>query len=123
MYGNEGVLDKKQEQLLDMLFGENNKNKKVKKIHKEKEKPKSLDEKYSILESKIFGKKKNYPNINKDKNMLNKKRERKEYSRKDKNFQKNKKEKGDKKDNDSDGEDIFDMYPGNKKNFEKHEEK
>ena len=123
MYGNEGVLDKKQEQLLDMLFGENNKNKKVKKIHKEKEKPKSLDEKYSILESKIFGKKKNYPNINKDKNMLNKKRERKEYSRKDKNIPKNKKEKGDKKDNDSDGEDIFDMYPGNKKNFEKHEEK
>ena len=125
MYEDEGVLDKKQEQLLDMLFNDNNKNKKVKKIHKEKERPKSLNEKYSILESKVFGNKRNYQNKYKDNNMLNKKRERKDNSKKDKNknVQKIKNDKNDKKDYESDGEDIFDLYPDNKKNFEEKEDK
>ena len=125
MYENEGVLDKKQEQLLDMLFNDNNKNKKVKKIHKEKERPKSLNEKYSILESKVFGNKRNYQNKYKDNNMLNKKRERKDNSKKDKNknVQKTKNDKIDKKNNESDGEDIFEMYPDNKNNFEENEDK
>ena len=125
MYENEGVLDKKQEQLLDMLFNDNNKNKKVKKIHKEKERPKSLNEKYSILESKVFGNKRNYQNKYKDNNMLNKKRERKDNSKKDKNknVQKIKNDKNDKKNNESDGEDIFEMYPDNKNNFEENEDK
>ena len=125
MYEDEGVLDKKQEELLDMLFNDNNKNKKVKKIHKEKERPKSLNEKYSILESKVFGNKRNYQNKYKDNNMLNKKRERKDNSKKDKNknVQKTKNDKIDKKNNESDGEDIFEMYPDNKNNFEENEDK
>ena len=132
MYGNAGTLDKNQEKLLEMLSG--NKQKKVKKIskekekEKEKEKQKSLDEKYSILENKVFGKKKNYSSQNRDKKIINKKRERtnddknnknnSETKNKDKN-KKNKKE--DKKDelvdfNTDEENDLFKITPNVKKN-------
>ena len=91
MYGNVGTLDENQEKLLEMLSG--NKNKKVKKITREKEKEKTLDEKFSILEDKFFGKKKNYSSQNRDKKIISKKRERTNDNKNDKNIMSDKKNK------------------------------
>ena len=83
---------------------DNNKTKKEKKIHKEKEKPKTLDEKYEYLSQKFLKGKRNYTPKKKEneKQVLNKKRERtdtenKNNKKKDKHYNtSNKKDKKEK---------------------------
>ena len=136
MYGDIGVLNDDQKKLIAMMSsGGKKKHKKV--VHKEKERVKTLDEKYQILELK-FGNKKNYSNRNKDQKMTNKKRERNDNNNKkdnkekekykkekkedkkiDKNEIKNDKDKKEIKDNDdefdSDEEELFGINPESKK--------
>ena len=68
--------------------------KKTKKVHKDKEKEKTLDEKYQILDKIVFGKKANTSKQNKEKKLLTEKRERKNSNSKNNNSTKKEKEKG-----------------------------
>ena len=150
-YGNAGTLDKDQEKILNSILGNNNRTKKEKKIHKGKEKPKTLDEKYEYLSQKILKGKRNYTpkkkekEKEKEKQVLNKKRERTNTEntskKKDKNYnntssKKEKKEKykigkidkGDKKEDKNDEDDfeddkeLFGFSSEVKKKLEKHDD-
>ena len=122
MYGGDLTLEKKQEELINLIFS-NDENKEKKKKEKKLEKPKNrtLDEKYNYLQNKFFSGKKNVQN--KDKKFLSQKKERKfsnnkdnnntnEKNYKDKSSKKryeDKKEKKDKKDYKDKNKDDFDQ--------------
>ena len=117
-----GKLNEDQEKFLQSMFGGfNNKSKKIKKNTKEKEKEKTLEEKYEFVQNTILKSKKNLSPRKKDPNVLNKKRERKTNNKDNQADKKNTKYKigkldDDKKEknikekddfNDDDGEDIL----------------
>ena len=92
-YDNIISSNKERDKYIEKLFGNDDKIKKTKKVHKEKEKEKTLDEKYQILDKIVFGKKANTSKQNKEKKLLTEKRERKNSNSKSKNNNSTKKEK------------------------------